>query len=57
MNQEMENIKKILDGTEINFSEYSEIVVRKLVECIRVMGNGELSIVLRGGMNIQEKCG
>ena len=52
--QEMENIKKILAGTEINFSEYCEIVVRKLVECIRVMRDGKIVIVLKGGMTVEE---
>ena len=56
-NQEIEDIKNLLSDMEMDFTEYSETVVRKLVECIRVMGNGELSIVLRGGLNIQEKCG
>ena len=50
----MENIKKILDGIEINFSEYNEIVVRKLVECIRVMRDGKIVIVLKGGMTVEE---
>ena len=54
VNQEMENIKKILAGTEINFSEYCEIVVRKLVECIRVMRDGKIVIVLKGGMTVVE---
>lgn len=37
VNQEIESIKAFLADTEINFSEYNEIVVRKLIECIRVM--------------------
>ena len=55
VNQEIESIKKFLADTEINFSEYNEIVVRKLIECIRVMPDGTLVIVLKGGMTIEEQ--
>ena len=34
---------------------YNEIVVRKLIECIRVMPDGNLVIVLKGGMTIEEQ--
>ena len=54
-NQEIEDIKKLFADTEMNFTEYSEIVVRKLVECIRVIGNGKIVIVLKGGMSIDEQ--
>ena len=49
------DIKMFLADTEINFSEYNEIVVRKLIECIRVMPDGNLVIVLKGGMTIEEQ--
>ena len=55
VNQEIESIKMFLADTEINFSEYNEIVVRKLIECIRVMPDGTLVIVLKGGMTIEEQ--
>ena len=55
VNQEIEDIKAFLADTEINFSEYNEIVVRKLIECIRVMPDGNLVIVLKGGITIEEQ--
>ena len=55
VNQEIESIKAFLADTEINFSEYNEIVVRKLIECIRVMPDGKLVIVLKGGITIEEQ--
>ena len=55
VNQEIESIKMFLADAEINFSEYNEIVVRKLIECIRVMPDGNLVIVLKGGMTIEEQ--
>ncbi len=55
VNTEIENIRSFLADTEINFAEYNEIVVRKLVECIRVMPDSKIVIVLKGGMTIEEK--
>ena len=55
VNQEIESIKAFLADTEINFSEYNEIVVRKLIECIRVMPDRKLVIVLKGGITIEEQ--
>lgn len=55
VNQEIESIKAFLVDTEINFSEYNEIVVRKLIECIRVMPDRKLVIVLKGGITIEEQ--
>lgn len=52
VNKEIENIRAFLEDTEINFSEYNEIVVRKLVECIRVMPDNKISIVLKSGITI-----
>lgn len=55
VNKEIEKIRAFLSDTEINFSEYNEIVVRKLIECIRVMPDGKIIIVLKGGMIIEEQ--
>lgn len=55
VNQEIDSIKAFLADTEINFLEYNEIVVRKLIECIRVMPDRKLVIVLKGGITIEEQ--
>ncbi len=53
-NQEIDDIKKLLSDMEMNFTEYSEMVVRKLVECIRIGAKGELIIILKGGIVVEE---
>jgi hypothetical protein len=53
VNQEIENIREFIMAEDINFSEYNEIVVRKLIECIRVMPDNKIAIVLKGGMIIE----
>ena len=51
---EIERIKETLSDEAVKFSEYDEITVRRLVEYIRVMADGKIIVVLKGGMSIEE---
>ena len=51
---EIERIKETLSDETAKFSEYDEITVRRLVEYIRVMADGKIIVVLKGGMSIEE---
>ncbi len=53
VSEEIEDVKTFLENAEINFVEYDEIVVRKLVECIRVMAERKIVIILKGGVTIE----
>lgn len=55
VNAEAEKIKAFLAEEDVNFSEYSEIAVRRLIECIRVMPDKKILIVLKGGVTIEEQ--
>ena len=46
---ELERVKDILMRQEIGFHEYDDTTVRLLVEYIRVMPEGKIVIVLKGG--------
>lgn len=54
VNAEIENIKQYLTTDSLDFSEYSDVTIRRLVEYIRVMKDNSIIIVLKGGMQIQE---
>ena len=54
VNAEIENIKQYLTADSLDFSEYSDVTIRRLVEYIRVMKDNSIIIVLKGGMQIQE---
>lgn len=54
LNAEIENIKQYLTADSLDFSEYSDVTIRRLVEYIRVMKDNSIIIVLKGGMQIQE---
>ncbi len=51
---EIERIRETLSDETVKFSEYDEITVRRLVEYIRVMSDGRIIVVLKGGMSIEE---
>ena len=54
VNEEIENIKQCLSADSLDFSEYNDATIRRLVEYIRVMKDNSIIIVLKGGMQIQE---
>ena len=47
-------IKEYLSSSDICFTEYSDVTVRRLVEYIRVMKDNSIIIVLKGGIQIRE---
>lgn len=52
VNEEIENIKQCLSADSLDFSEYNDVTIRRLVEYIRVMKDNSIIIVLKGGMKI-----
>lgn len=51
---EIEKIKKMFEEKE-NFITYRDDVVRCVVECIRVLDDNKISIILKGGYTVEEK--
>ena len=55
LNVEVERIMKAIAETDISaFAEYDDVIVRRLVECIRVMPNRRIVVVLKGGRQDEE---
>jgi resolvase, n-terminal:recombinase, putative len=55
VSEEIENIKNYLSSDNADFTEYNDTMVRRLVEYIRVMKGKTIIIVLKGGLQIEEK--
>ena len=51
----MERIKKLLNDDAWNFDVYDDRTVRLLIEYIRVMEEGKIVIMLKGGITIEER--
>ena len=54
VNAEVQRITKLLQNTEISFTEYDDLTVRRLVECIQVCGKEKIIITLKGGYQAEE---
>lgn len=52
--KETERLKKALADTAVTFSRYDDVTARRLIECIRVLKDGKLRIILKGGLKIEE---
>lgn len=55
INFEVERIKKILLNYKEQTLQYDEIMVRALIERIRVMPNKTLQIMLKGGITLEQE--
>ena len=55
VSEEIEKIKQYLSSDNADFTEYNDTMVRRLVEYIRVMKDKTIIIVLKGGLQIEEK--
>ena len=53
--KEIKRINKLLEGFDISFGEFDDIVVRRIIDCIKVVNNEELQIIVKGGLEIKEK--
>lgn len=52
---EIDDIKETLSNKELCFSQYDDVMVRRLVGLIRVMKDKSIAIYLKGGLSITEK--
>ena len=55
VNAEVDRIMNILKQTDMSFSEYDDVTVRRLVECIQVCGNEKIIVTLKGGYQAEEE--
>ena len=51
---EIDRMKEALSRLDVTFSEYDDVTIRRLVECIRVMRGKRIVIILKGGLKIEE---
>ena len=54
MSLEYENMINLFDENNLDFSVYDDVVIRRLVECIRVMKDRKIVVVLKGGLQAEE---
>ena len=55
VNAEVARIMDILKQTDMSFTEFDDVTVRRLVECIQVCGNQKIIVTLKGGYQAEEE--
>ncbi len=54
INSELERLEKMFTDTDVSFNEYDDVIVRRLIECNRVVKGSKVTVVLKGGSQIEE---
>lgn len=54
INSEFERLEKMFADTDVSFNEYDDVIVRRLIECIRVLKENRIIVVLKGGFQAEE---
>lgn len=54
MSIEIQRFLEIFQYGDIGFDEYDDVVIRRLVECVRVMKEKKIVVVLKGGLQAEE---
>ena len=50
----LEEIQSIIAERNANETQYDDSIVRQMIECIRVHGDGRLTIIFGGGYEVEE---
>lgn len=54
-NNEFNRIISMFRDTDVSFDEFDDVAIRRLVECIRVMKDRRIVVVLNGGLSAEDK--
>lgn len=54
-NKLAEELKAEIGNTSFRLEEYDDVLVRKVVECVKVLNIGEISVAFKGGYEIKSK--
>mgnify|MGYP000243727426 CR=1 FL=1 len=54
-NKEIKRITEFLENEAFEMKEYDDTIIRRIVDCIKVMSDKTIVIILKGGFEITEK--
>lgn len=54
MSVELQRITEVFEQESLNFGEYDDNIIRRIVECIRVMSDRSIIVTLKGGFELKE---
>ena len=53
-NSELNRITQILENSEFTIDKYDDLLVRRLVSCIKIMSNKTIKVIFKGGYEVIE---
>lgn len=51
---ELQRITEMIENENISFDAFDDIMIRRLIECVRVMKDKRIIVVLKGGMQAED---
>ena len=54
-NSELNRITQILEGSDFTIDQYDDLMVRRLVACIKIMSNKTIRVIFKGGYEVTEE--
>lgn len=55
VNDEVNQLTKLFDSENVSFEEFDDVIIRRLVECIRVMPKDRVILTTKGGLQIERQ--
>lgn len=55
LNERLETIQRTINEREAHKDEYDDSIVRQMIECIKVYGDGRIEVIFGGGTLIEEQ--
>ena len=52
-NEIIDNIKTDIDNASFELEEYDDVLVRKVVECVKILSKEEISVTFKGGYEVK----
>ena len=49
----MEEIKTDIDSSSFKLEQYDDVLVRRIVECVKILSKEEISVTFKGGYEIK----
>lgn len=49
----MEEIKTDIDSSSFKLEQYDDVLVRRIVECVKILSKDEISVTFKGGYEVK----
>ena len=50
-----DDIKDVIDKSSFELHQYDDVLVRKVIECVKILNKEEISVTFKGGYEIKSK--